>query len=187
MTAVFRRINLKSLTLGLLISVTLYALPATREPRSMKTLYDVADGFEFQYPATYMNDRTTSGFRIENEDSNRGSFLKIAEELSTSGCQSLGLENTSSCQVAQKRQYKNTQGLQIAEMDMVNTCSGECDDFVPMRFTVYVANISQKGMKQFIVFEDMLEPAARGTLKQMAQTIKLISPKTLAAAPYSNF
>jgi len=122
----------------------------------MKTLYDAADGFQFQYPASYMDGRTTSGFRVEQDDSNRGSFLKIAEEFTTSGCQSLGLENTSSCRVTRKRQYKNPQGLPIAEMDMVNTCSGECDDFVPMRFTVYVANISQKGTKQFIVFEDMI-------------------------------
>jgi hypothetical protein len=143
--AAFGRMNLNRLTLGLSLSVTLYSLPAAQESRSFKTLYDVADGFEFQYPAAYMNDRTTSGFRIEEDDSNRGSFLKIAEELTTSGCQSLGLENTSSCQVTQKRQYKNPQGLQIAEMDMVNTCSGECDDFVPMRFSVYVANISTRG------------------------------------------
>ena len=166
----------KPWALGLFISMISCPLPAARNAGSMKTLYDAADGFQFQDPASYMDGRTTSGFRVEQDDSNRGSFLKIAEEFTTSGCQSLGLENTSSCRVTRKRQYKNPQGLPIAEMDMVNTCSGECDDFVPARFSVYVADISQNGVKEFIVFEDMIEPAGKETLKRMAQTVTLISP-----------
>jgi len=169
----------KPWTLGLFISMIAYPLPAAQNARSVKTLYDAADGFEFQYPASYMNDRTTSGFRVEQDDSNRGSFLKVAEEFTTSGCQSLGLENTSSCRVTQKQQYKNPQGLPIAEIDMVSTCSGECDDFIPTRFSVYVVNISQNGVKEFIVFEDMTEPADKETLRQMARTVALISPKLL--------
>ena len=97
---------------------------ATENARTMKTFYDAADGFKLEYPATYMEDRTTSGFRVEQDDSNRGSLLKVAEEFATSGCQSLGLESISSCRVIQIRQYKNPHGLQIAEIDMVNTCSG---------------------------------------------------------------
>lgn len=168
----------KPWTLGLFISMISYPLPAARNTLSVKTLYDAADGFEFQYPASYMNGRATSGFRVEQDDSNRGSFLKIAEELTTSGCQSSGLENTSSCRVTRKRQYKNPQGLRIAEIDLVNTCSGECDDFVPARFSVYVTDISQNGVKEFIVFEDMIEPAGKETLKRMAQTVTLISPNS---------
>jgi hypothetical protein len=169
----------KPWALGFFIGMIFCPLSAAQNARSVKTLYDPADGFEFQYPASYMNDRATSGFRIEQDDSNRGSFLKIAVEFTTSGCQSLGLENASSCRVTQKRQYRNPQGLEIAEIEMVNTCLGECDDFVPARFSVYVANISQNGVKKFIVFEDLIEPAGKETLKRMAQTVTLISPKTL--------
>jgi hypothetical protein len=179
----FCRIRLIRWTLTLWISVSVFGLSVAQESRSDKTLYDLADGFEFQYPAAYMNDRTTSGFRIEEDDSKQESFLKIAEEFTQSGCQSMGLENTSSCQVTQRRQYKNPQGLQIVQLDMVNTCSGECDDFVPTPFTVYVVNITQRGAHQFIVFEDLIEPADKETLKEMTQTIKFISPKTLAAIP----
>lgn len=169
----------KPWTLGLFLSMISYPLPAAWNAGSAKTLHDAAGGYELQYPASYMKDRTTSGFRIEQVDSNRGSFLRIAEDFATSGCQSLGLESTGSCRVTRKRQYKNPQGLRIAEIDMMKTCSGECDDFVPARFSVYVADISQNGVEEFIVFEDMIEPAGKETLKRMAQTVTLISPKTL--------
>jgi hypothetical protein len=171
--------RLKPWALGFLLGMIACPAPAARNAGSVKTLYDAADGVAFQYPASYMNDRATSGFRIEQNDPGRGSFLTVAEELATSGCQSLGLEYSRSCRVAQKRQYKNPQGLSIAEIDMVNTCSGECDDFVPMRFSVYVADISRHGVNAFIVFEDLIEPADKKTLKRMAQSVTLISPETL--------
>jgi len=48
---------------------------------------------------------------------------------------------------------------------------------VPVQY--YVVNISQNGIKEFLVFEDVIEPADKQTLRQMAQTVKLISTKTL--------
>ena len=48
-----------------------------------------------------------------------------------------------------------------------------------MRFSVYVANISQNGVKQFIVFQDMFEPASKETLKRIVQTVSLVPPQPL--------
>jgi hypothetical protein len=151
---------------------------------SWKTYQDKKNGFEYQYPANYFDDLQTTGFRVKDDryfavrdNKEKNSFLKLSESLTAPDCQADGPDASESCKVEKISQFKNSQGLSVAAIDLVKTCSGECGDYKPMNIPAFVIDISQDGKNRYLIFMDTREPTNKQTLMDIAQTVKCIPTK----------